>query len=40
VVIKKNKSILSNLEKWLVDFNADQDGKISAPVLVLRPISN
>ena len=35
VVIKKNKSILTNLEKWLVDFNADQNGKISAPVLVI-----
>jgi hypothetical protein len=35
VVIKKNKSILTNLEKWLVDFNADQNGKISAPVLII-----
>jgi len=35
VVIKKHKSILQNLEKWLVDFNAGPDGKISAPVLVI-----
>jgi hypothetical protein len=35
VVIKKNKSILQNLEKWLLDFNAGPDGKISAPVLVI-----
>ncbi|MGA8670161.1 MAG: Z1 domain-containing protein, partial [Terracidiphilus sp.] len=35
VVIKKNKSILQNLEKWLGDFNAGPDGKISAPVLVI-----
>ena len=35
VVIKKHKSILQNLEKWLVDFNAGTDGKISAPVLVI-----
>lgn len=35
VVIKKNKSILSNLEKWLVDFNAGPDGRINTPVLVI-----
>ena len=35
VVIKKHKSILQNLEKWLLDFNAGADGKISAPVLVI-----
>jgi hypothetical protein len=35
VVIKKNKSILQNLEKWLADFNAGPDGKINAPVLVI-----
>lgn len=35
MVIKKNRSILQNLEKWLVDFNAGPDGKISAPVLVI-----
>ena len=33
--MKKNKSILQNLEKWLADFNAGQDGKIAAPVLVI-----
>jgi hypothetical protein len=35
VVIKKNKSILQNLEKWLTDFNSEADGRISAPVLVI-----
>ena len=35
VVMKKNKSILQNLEKWLVEFNAGADGKIAAPVLVI-----
>jgi hypothetical protein len=35
VVIKKHKSILQNLEKWLLDFNAGSDGKISTPVLVI-----
>ncbi len=35
VVMKKNKSILQNLERWLADFNAGQDGKIAAPVLVI-----
>jgi hypothetical protein len=35
VVIKKNKSILQNLEKWLAEFNAGPDGKINAPVLVI-----
>lgn len=35
VVIKKNKSILQNLEKWLTDFNSGPDGRIHAPVLVI-----
>jgi hypothetical protein len=35
VVMKKNKSILQNLEKWLAEFNAGPDGKITAPVLVI-----
>jgi Z1 domain len=35
VVMKKNRSILLNLEKWLVEFNAGSDGKITAPVLVI-----
>jgi hypothetical protein len=35
VVIKKHKSILQNLEKWLLDFNAGSDGKIGTPVLVI-----
>ena len=35
VVIKKNKRILENLEKWLTDFNANQHGKIDTPVLVI-----
>jgi hypothetical protein len=35
VVMKKNKSILQNLEKWLAEFNSGPDGKITAPVLVI-----
>jgi len=35
VVVKKNKRILENLEKWLTEFNAGQGGKISTPVLVI-----
>jgi len=35
VVVKKNKRILENLEKWLYEFNAEADGKIRAPVLVI-----
>ena len=35
LVIKKNKSILDNLEKWLVEYNAGPDGTIAAPVLVI-----
>jgi hypothetical protein len=35
VVVKKNKRILENLEKWLSDFNANQQGKIDAPLLLI-----
>ncbi|HLY61304.1 MAG TPA: Z1 domain-containing protein [Terriglobia bacterium] len=35
VVVKKNKRILENLEKWLSDFNANQHGKIDAPLLLI-----
>ncbi len=35
VVVKKNKRILENLEKWLSDFNANQHGKIDAPLLLV-----
>ena len=35
LVIKKNKSILDNLEKWLVEYNTGPNGKIAAPVLVI-----
>ena len=35
VVIKKNASILANLEKWLFEFNKWPDGRIGAPVLVI-----
>ena len=35
VVIKKNKAILDNLEKWLAEYNAGPDGLISAPVLMI-----
>lgn len=35
VVVKKNKRILENLEKWLSDFNANQNGKIDAPLLLI-----
>ena len=35
LVIKKNKSILDNLERWLVEYNAGSDGTISAPVLMI-----
>ena len=33
LVIKKNKSILDNLETWLVEYNAGPDGTIAAPTL-------
>lgn len=35
VVIKKNKSILENLEVWLKGYNAGPDGKIAAPLLLI-----
>lgn len=35
VVIKKNKSILENLEIWLKSYNSGPDGKISAPLLLI-----
>ena len=35
VVIKKNKAILDNLEKWLVEYNVGADGLIATPVLVI-----
>src|SRR6185436_8364477 len=35
VVVKKNKLILENLEKWLADFNANQNGTIDVPLLLV-----
>lgn len=35
VVIKKNKSILENLEIWLKGYNSGPDGRISTPVLLI-----
>ena len=35
VVVKKNKRVLENLEKWLSEFNAGPNKKIDAPVLVI-----
>lgn len=35
VVVKKNKTILGNLEKWLADFNANHEGKIDVPLLLI-----
>jgi hypothetical protein len=35
VVIKKNKRILENLEKWLSDFNANKQGTIDTPLLLI-----
>jgi hypothetical protein len=35
LVVKKNKRILQNLENWLRDFNADGDGRIGTPLLLL-----
>lgn len=35
VVVKKNKKILENLEKWLSDFNANQQGEIDTPLLLV-----
>ncbi len=35
VVVKKNRRILENLEKWLVDYNAGPNGAIDAPMLLI-----
>lgn len=35
VVVKKNRRILENLEKWLTEYNAGQNGKINAPLLLI-----
>jgi hypothetical protein len=35
VVVKKNKKILQNLENWLRDYNANAEGKIDTPVLLI-----
>ncbi|HET9866764.1 MAG TPA: hypothetical protein VFQ06_05695, partial [Nitrospira sp.] len=35
VVLKKNRTILQNLEHWLRSYNAGDDGKISAPLLLI-----
>ena len=35
VVVKKNKRILENLERWLSDFNANQQGTIDTPLLLI-----
>jgi hypothetical protein len=35
VVLKKNYKILENLEIWLRSYNAGEDGKISAPLLLI-----
>lgn len=34
-VLKKNKSVLEKLEQWLRVYNADADGKISSPMLLI-----
>jgi len=34
-VVKKNKSVLKNLESWLVTNNADSSGKIDLPLLLI-----
>jgi len=34
-VVKKNKSILRNLEGWLISNNADSSGKIDLPLLMI-----
>lgn len=34
-VVKKNKSILNHLHKWLVDNNADENNKIDLPLLLI-----
>ncbi len=35
VVLKKNKTILENLNGWLKDYNADASGKINIPMLLI-----
>ena len=35
LVVKKNTRILANLSQWLVDFNADQNGRIDLPMLLI-----
>lgn len=35
VVVKKNRRILENLTKWLTEYNASQDGRIDAPLLLI-----
>ena len=35
LVVKKNKKILQNLENWLRDYNADNDGQIDTPLLLI-----
>jgi len=35
VVVKKNVSILRNLKEWLSDLNAEHDGTIDVPVLLI-----
>lgn len=34
-VVKKNKSVLKNLESWLTANNADSNGKIDLPLLLI-----
>lgn len=34
-VVKKNKSVLNNLYKWLIENNADQEGFINMPLLLI-----
>ncbi|KEQ23279.1 Z1 domain-containing protein [Paenibacillus tyrfis] len=34
-VVKKNKSVLKNLESWLTSNNADNNGKIDLPLLLI-----
>lgn len=34
-VVKKNKAVLKNLESWLISNNADNNGKIDLPLLLI-----
>lgn len=34
-VLKKNKNVLNNLERWLQKFNADNNGKVNYPLLLI-----